>query len=135
MPHPPRVQMTRATSGKHLPWPLLSLCALLLAGCGCDTFAARSLLITILDDRTRAPIPAGATVKVVEGTFEEVVDVPMDYGNDPVGMVFERPGRYSVTVTKGGYHTWSREGVVVSDDGCHVKTVRLEARLRTLAGP
>lgn len=48
---------------------------------------------------------------------------------------FEQPGRYDVTVEAEGYETWQQENVVVTADECHVKTVRLDARLQPAATP
>lgn len=41
----------------------------------------------------------------------------------------ERAGRYDVAISKPGYRTWRRDGVRVTEDECHVRTVRLEAPL------
>lgn len=107
----------------------------LVAGCGCDAVATRSLFITVVDERTQASIAAGATIRVVDGAFEETTEVPADFGAGAVGMVFDRPGRYSVTVTKSGYQVWSREGVVVPQEGCSVRTAQVQARLVPLTAP
>jgi len=47
----------------------------------------------------------------------------------------ERAGSYDIEITADGYRTWNRKGVEVEMewDGCHVETVRLEARMVLMA--
>lgn len=42
----------------------------------------------------------------------------------------ERPGTYTVTVSKPGFRDWQRAGIVVTADECHVHPVELSARLQ-----
>jgi hypothetical protein len=42
---------------------------------------------------------------------------------------WEQPGTYLIFVSKPDYHTWWVDGVEVAPGGCHVQTVRLQARL------
>ncbi len=46
-----------------------------------------------------------------------------------VPLAFERRGTYVVTVRAAGYAPWTRAGVVVAGDVCHVVTVNMTARL------
>jgi hypothetical protein len=46
-----------------------------------------------------------------------------------IPLAHEREGSYTVTVDAVGYSPWSRSGIPVIDGGCHVRTVRLTARL------
>ena len=48
----------------------------------------------------------------------------------PIGLAYEREGTYAVTVSKSGYKAWTASGVRVIRDGCHVRTVKLNARLQ-----
>ena len=47
----------------------------------------------------------------------------------PILAVFERPGVYSVVVSKPGYQDFRVDNVVVARDTCHVITVAIDARL------
>ena len=42
----------------------------------------------------------------------------------------ERAGTYRITVSKAGYQTWTRTGVQVTADVCHVHPAQAEARLQ-----
>lgn len=42
----------------------------------------------------------------------------------------ERSGRYSILVQTPGYLDWSTSNIQVRKDECHVKTVRITARLK-----
>ena len=44
-------------------------------------------------------------------------------------LAFERAGTYAVTVHADGYKDWSKTGVVVTKDVCHVIGVALSARM------
>ena len=41
----------------------------------------------------------------------------------------ERPGTYTVTVSKPGYRDFTQSNIVVGADVCHVITVQITARL------
>jgi hypothetical protein len=41
----------------------------------------------------------------------------------------EQAGRFTLRVSKAGYRSWDTAGVVVTRDGCHVRTVRLRVPL------
>jgi hypothetical protein len=45
---------------------------------------------------------------------------------------FERPGTYSVTVSKAGYLDFAINDVVVTAGVCHVNAVTVEARMSSL---
>lgn len=106
-----------------------------VAGCslfdeGCDTVGRPAITVQVTDASTGADILPGTTIKIVDGEFVETFNVP----NDPtrtgrVGGAIGRPGTYEVTVTKDGYQPWIRSNVNVTLDGCHVKTVALDAAL------
>lgn len=69
---------------------------------------------------------------LTDGPYREVME-PIGPGG--LWGAPERPGTYDVEITADGYRTWNRQGVEVKmdRDGCHVETVRLDARMVTLA--
>lgn len=74
---------------------------------------------------------AGATVIARDGAYADSATVPADGSNStPVGLAGERAGTYSITVRKAGYQTWSKGGVLVTKDVCHVIPVQVTAKLQ-----
>ena len=108
----------------------------LLAGCYegdttgpivCTDQFVYGLTVTVRDQSTGAGRADNATLTLREGTYEEVVTEAWD-GTTMVGAG-ERPGTYTVTVEHPGYATWTRSGVVITADECHVIPVSLTAEL------
>lgn len=85
------------------------------------------LTVEVLDATTSAAIADGATLTVVEGSYVETVTETWD--GRSMAAAGERPGTYTVSVTRDGYQAWSRSGVSISADECHVIPRALEARL------
>lgn len=126
----------------------LSLAALLLtSACGilephdCTTEFRFGLAVAVRDSVTGVPIASGARLETRKNGV--VIDSGTAYPNafPPNQPVFdaqellgagERAGRYLVTVRKAGYRDWVRSDVVVGEDECHVRPVRLTARLQPL---
>lgn len=81
-----------------------------------------------------APAAFGATGIAQDGSFRAEFTGPGP-GEDALSMYgfFERAGRYLVTVDKAGYQQWKQEGVRVTRDQCHVRTVRLQADLTPIS--
>ena len=77
----------------------------------------------------------GAVAWLVSGSWSEEMDAswgctePDTLQSPWLRGAYERAGSYSVLVLKDGYVPWSRSGVRVFEDKCHVITVSLEARL------
>lgn len=119
--------------------PLLAAAsALLLAGCDglvgpgrtCSAIALPALIVDVRDAATDAPLGPGARVVARAGRFADTLHVPADADQPgPYGLAYERAGVYTVTVEAPGYRPWSREGIRVGADGCHVETVSVVARL------
>jgi hypothetical protein len=93
--------------------------------------------ITVVDSATAEP-PSEATLLATSGTFTDSVGprAPVQtVANGPLVLVLstagERAGLYSVTVRSPGYRAWTRTGVRVTADECHVKPVSLTARLQS----
>ncbi|HEV2145926.1 MAG TPA: hypothetical protein VGR37_00770 [Longimicrobiaceae bacterium] len=99
----------------------------------CTMEARPALHVLVSDARTGAPA-TGYTVVARAGSFADSATVPEAPAHwDPasgVSLAHEHAGRYEVTVRKAGYAEWRKSGVEVTRDECHVRTVRLEARLQ-----
>ncbi|HEX2188651.1 MAG TPA: hypothetical protein VHG51_07110 [Longimicrobiaceae bacterium] len=113
--------------------PLLAACVNPFASTSCTTEARPALNVVAFDARSGAPFDGGYTVVARSDGFVETAIVPT-YGEgwDPQWgalLAHERAGRYEVTVSKPGYALWRRTGVEVGRGECHVRTVKLEARL------
>jgi hypothetical protein len=116
----------------------LALGALLLmsTGCGddrvggplyeaCTAIFAYGLSIDVTDAVTGAPLE-GVSAEVRDGDFvDPYVSV---FGSTVVGAG-ERAGVYTVVIRKEGYRDWTRSGIVVTADRCHVMGVHLDAAL------
>jgi hypothetical protein len=116
--------------------PLLVLAAAgLIVGCnpftGACTLELRpGIVVEVRDAVTGAPAADGARLVARDGNYVETVDGPPAPNLTFLQAAGERPGRYDLTVSKPGYHNWTRAGVRVRDGGCHVIPVQLEAQLQ-----
>lgn len=98
----------------------------------CTTEFRHGISVHVTDSVTGAPAAGGAKLVVRDGTYADsmVVSENPAYVQDWMAGAGERAGTYTVTITKPGYRPWSRAGVVVTRDECHVKGVLLEAKLQ-----
>ncbi|MDX2060364.1 MAG: hypothetical protein SFV24_21320 [Gemmatimonadales bacterium] len=102
-----------------------------LAGCDGDNVCIAepqpAIVVTVRDSISGLPAAMGALVRLRSGTFLG------DFASSFNGLTIETyapVGRYVVTVTKPGYTTWQRDGVIVEQTGdCFVDRVDVEARL------
>jgi hypothetical protein len=99
-------------------------------GVVCTMQAVAGLNIAVRDSVTNAPAADGARAVARNGSQEEVLEAMAGAtpGLTLIGA-WERPGTYTIEITKPGYRTWVRSGVTVAKDECHVQPVRLDARL------
>ena len=111
---------------------LIASALLVLYACGDDTLTGpctanyvTGLSISVTDAVTGAPV-VGVSAEIREGSW--VDPYVMVSGNTVMGAG-ERRGVYTITIRKDGYADWTRSGVKVTGDRCHVRTVRLEAAL------
>ena len=118
-------------------WARLALsCAVLIlclgiTGCGdCTTEARWGLKVLVHDYSTGAAAGAGATVMAVTPGHSETLQ-PFPDAETFVGAT-ERPGRYTLTVSKPGYQLWTRESVQVEAGACHVETETVLAEIHRL---
>jgi hypothetical protein len=82
---------------------------------------------TVTDAATGANITPGSSLIVREGSYVDSVTAgPGSF----LAAAGERAGTYDVTVRREGYSPFTRGGVVVTKDECHVHPVQIEARLQ-----
>lgn len=109
--------------------------ALLAGGCRqlpvddgivCTAQFVYGISATVSDAATGADITPGSYLVVRAGSYVDSVTAgPGSF----LAAAGERPGTYSVTIGRLGYSSFHQTGVVVTHDLCHVRPVRLEARL------
>jgi hypothetical protein len=111
---------------------------LAMAGCGstptgtmsCTLEARAGVSVDVRDSISNALVGRGSSVVVREGSA--VIDSAYNTGvsDGPYPLVYERTGTFTVTVTKAGYQPWSKAGVQVVSEGCHVGLTSVTARLQ-----
>lgn len=124
------------------PRAALALVAVLLGGCRasnlvdgyvCTDEFRPGLNVFVKDSVSSAFAAAGASLIVTEGSYRDTASVPLGLTSaDSFALhgAGERSGMYDVTVRKAGYRDWTRNGVVVTRNDCHVNTVTLTALLQ-----
>ncbi len=91
-------------------------------GVACTDILVPGISVAASDSITGAPL-SGAVAVARDGAYVD--------STTQLGMIAgERSGTYTVTVRKTGYAPWVRNGVTVTRDECHVKTVFLSAKLQ-----
>ena len=108
---------------------LLSACDIVDGDCTADF--RFGLVVQVRDAVTNDPAGQGTIVTARDGSYFEILELfPLD------DLTFrgagERPGVYLIQATKEGYTPWSRTGVRVEDEGCHVKATEVDVRLLPL---
>lgn len=113
--------------------PALFCC---LAACDSPIYCTLSIEpaieVRIRDAESGLPAAEGATGYVSDGSYLDSLRTAASNGQGvllSLQAADERPGVYTVVVLNDGYQTWKREGVRVTEDECHVQTVRLDAEL------
>ncbi len=104
-----------------------SACNLVPGACTLQGLPAVS--VDVRDSVTNALAGRGAAIIARDGVFADTAEYPFAY-DGPYSLARERAGTYTVTVEQQGYRLWSRPGVRVTRDECHVRTVSITARLQ-----
>ena len=108
----------------------------LLAGCYqsgavepilCTAQFVFGLTVTVVDQSTGDPIADEATMTLRAGSYEEIVTDSWD--GSTLSGAGERPGTYTITIEHPGYTTWTRTGIEITADDCHVIPVLITAEL------
>lgn len=121
-------------------WVVLLLAPLVGVACDavapgdilCTTEAVAGIAVDVRDSVSDSPAGRGARIVARDGAYADTVQFTSLDG--PYGLAYERAGSYTVTVQQQGYRVWSQSGIEVLRDVCHVRPVRLKARLQASAG-
>lgn len=99
----------------------------------CTQEARPAVALTVVDSVTNQPALFQNLWAVArDGTYKDSVAVSLgdvQKGAVTVSLAYERAGVYTVSAKADGYQVWSKTGVTVAGDVCHVTTVALTARL------
>jgi len=93
----------------------------------CTAQFVYGLNVTVRDQSTGLPQADDATLTLREGSYEEIVTDSWD--GSTLSGAGERAGTYGVVVEHAGYQMWTRDGVAITADECHVIPVSLTADL------
>ncbi len=134
MPHCPRRPIT---------YVVLALAGLLATACSsfgpdrqvaCTMNIEPGLIVEITDAATGRALADSAQGTAQDGAYVDTLRAYESHSQMPADLfsragASERPGTYSVAVTRPGYQAWTTARVRVENGECHVKTVRLSAKL------
>jgi hypothetical protein len=98
-------------------------------GIDCTLDIRPALRVEVQDSITSAPAGQGARIIAKDGVYADTVEVDGPF-DGPYRLADERSGIYTLTVEQEGYRLWSRSGIRVTDNECHVETVSIVARLQ-----
>ena len=99
----------------------------------CTDIFVSGLVVSVQDSLTGAPAASGAQLIAQDGAYADTASYPPnrpDLDAQPLVSAGERPGAYTVRVSKPGFLDWVRGGIIVTADECHVRPVALTARLQ-----
>lgn len=109
---------------------------LVVGGCGifgvvCTDEARPGLILTVQDSITGAPVVGEAIATALLSAYADTAHFSGDAASE--ALLYERPGRYRIDVMADEYQPWTRTSVRIpeTEDECHVRTVRLTARLQS----
>lgn len=98
----------------------------------CTEEARAGISVSVADSLTGSAQVTGLSVVAVDGAYRDSVYQAV-WPGEPfpgrLGLAYERPGTYGLIVRADGYAPWTRAGIVVERDECHVITVPVTARL------
>lgn len=115
---------------------LFQACTSPFDGTMCTTEFRYGLSVTVLDSVTLSA-PARATLLARSGAFTDSVGPQAAYpfinGGPPMLILStagERAGVYDITVKAPGYRDWTKNGITVDANVCHVIPVGITAKLQ-----
>lgn len=94
----------------------------------CTEEAVPGLSIDVSDGLTGSFMSDSVTVKIIDGTYTENLQIQYDYYTSPFVGAYERPGAYQVITSRPGYVNDTLL-VLVEKDQCHVITVQKTVKL------
>ena len=123
-----------------LPLVLLGSCGLITGPVSCTTDVTPALEVRVVDARTGAPAAHGTFATARDGSYTDTLGITGWTGpslDSTTAVVlegaYERPGTYTVRITKPGYRLWERTRVHAREGQCGVERARLEALLEPAA--
>lgn len=96
---------------------------------GCDAYAAPGLEISVTDSATGLPVNDSLRLVARSGTYADSAEGSV-YSSGHFSMAYERPGVYTVSATHPRARAWSRDGIRVRSDRCHVIPTQVNVRLQ-----
>ncbi len=117
---------------------LLYLLGTVLSGCDdaiptlCPAVENPGLVVEVRDADRGTFIAEGAVAVAQDGGYVDTLLAAASSGDGTLRSLagaYERPGTYTVSVSRPDYQTWRRANVRVSEGECGVRTVELEALL------
>jgi hypothetical protein len=129
------------TRQSRIPAFIVALAGGLTLGCGsnspgpviCTAEARAAVSLVIVDSLTnKGDALTGLWARAVDGTYRD--SSVMTFSDQSLqatrmALAYERKGTYTVTVHATGYQDWTKTGVLVTADQCHVNGVSLTAKL------
>jgi hypothetical protein len=116
------------------------LVVFIVAGCDltepiCTADFRYGLSVAVGDSITRVTPDASILVVATDGFFTDSARIQANVTGAPrglggVALAGERSGRFDLRVTAPDYRPWTRQGIVVGRDECHVQGVTVEAWLQ-----
>jgi hypothetical protein len=99
----------------------------------CTPSIEPAIIVTVFDARQGVPLKADILVK--DGNFQEKLNLQgvTAAGQVIYGGAFERPGVYTVRISKDGYETSVVEEIKVAKNECHVVTRKLRVDLKPIS--
>ena len=125
-----RVVVMRQAAAPTGAWKVVAV-TLLLSSCtvfepgSCTTEVLDGMVVEVVSAATGLPVTQGLIGTLVDGSYSESMTV---VGNGLKGAA-ERAGNYTLMVRATGFVTWVREGIRVTEDECHVRTVELTVEM------
>jgi len=97
----------------------------------CTDIAVPGIRVIVVDSVSGAAAGKGSIVVGRAGAYVDSLPAIWTASSDgPYPLAHEHPGTFTVTVKRSPYRDWSRTGIVVTADQCHVRTVDVTARLQ-----
>ena len=98
----------------------------------CTPSIEPALIVTVSDAQTGASLEA--TILVQDGKFQETLNLRSitATGQFIYGGAFERPGHYTVKVSRDGYKKAVLKNIKVTKGNCHVVTRKLSVALNRI---
>ena len=120
---------------KSLSVSAVALCGVVLlaacnqgAGAVCDLSLVAGISVSVVDTAGNSGNVLNTKIVVRDGIWADSIDSKTRNVSSFL-TAFERPGTYAITVTGTAVKTFAITGVVVQQNGCHVRTREITATM------